>query len=224
MKINQLMSEYSAFIFDFDGVIVDSLPIKTEAFGQLFEDLGSDVMAKVRAYHLDHGGVSRYEKFKYYYREFRGREISSDESRMLDEKFSALVVEKVIKAEAIPGVMNVLQGIKAAGKFCCVVSATPQEEIRLIVNQRGMVNLFDEVVGSPRSKKDNVGLVLEKYHLVAQEAVYFGDARSDQEAARFHGVSFIGVVPDKGGELSSVAGIMRVRDFREILDKGACHA
>ncbi|MBF0489153.1 MAG: HAD family hydrolase [Candidatus Omnitrophica bacterium] len=213
MKLNELVSKYKAFIFDFDGVIVDSIEIKSEAFAQLFVDLGPEVMEKVKAYHLSHGGVSRYEKFKYYYRTFRGREITAEESADLDQQYSDLVVRKVIEADAIPGVMDFLSLIKASGKFCCVVSATPQDEIRYIVKERKLSSFFVEVLGSPRSKKENVGIIIDKNGLVAQETVYFGDAKSDYEAAKAYGVSFIGVTYSFDGELRDIEGIKKIKDF-----------
>ena len=56
-----------AIFFDFDGVLVESVDIKTRAFSKLFEREGEDVVKKVIDYHIDNGGVSRYEKFRYIY-------------------------------------------------------------------------------------------------------------------------------------------------------------
>lgn len=213
MDLDEFVLKYKAFIFDFDGVIVDSMGIKSEAFAQLFSDLGTDVMKEVKAYHLNNGGVSRYEKFKYYYHVFYGKEITQEETKALDKKYSDLVVRKVIEAASIPGVMEFLSCIKQSAKFCCVVSATPEAEIRHIVAERGLEEFFQEVVGSPRSKKDNVRLVMEKYKLKAEQTVFFGDAKSDYDAAREHGVSFIGVVSGDSGELKTVEGFSKIKDF-----------
>jgi beta-phosphoglucomutase-like phosphatase (HAD superfamily) len=214
MRLSEILSKYEAFIFDFDGVIVDSLGIKAEAFTQLFQDLGPQVMEKVKAYHLSHGGVSRYEKFKYYYRQFRKREITPQESAALDKQYSDLVVRRVIGAQAMAGVMEFLSLIKAKGKFCCVVSATPQDEIRHIVEKRKMSGFFNEVVGSPKSKKDNVGLILERNNLAAPKTVYFGDAKSDYEAAGYYGIDFIGVGDERNRELGNM-DVARIKNFSD---------
>ena len=67
--IKPAIDSYEVFFFDFDGVIVDSLDIKSQAFGELFKDYGEDVVKKVMDYHLNEGwAMSRYEKFKYYYK------------------------------------------------------------------------------------------------------------------------------------------------------------
>ena len=52
-----------AIIFDFDGVIAESVNVKTEAFASLYEPYGKDVVNKVEQHHLANGGVSRFEKF-----------------------------------------------------------------------------------------------------------------------------------------------------------------
>ena len=42
-----------SIVFDFDGVLVDSVNIKTEAFARLFDHEGPEVLEKVVAYHLE---------------------------------------------------------------------------------------------------------------------------------------------------------------------------
>ena len=59
-----------AIIFDFDGVILDSVDVKTKAFKQMYSIYGDDVMRKVVDYHLLNGGISRYKKFKYFHENF----------------------------------------------------------------------------------------------------------------------------------------------------------
>ena len=51
-----------SIIFDFDGVILDSLEAKSEAFEELYADYGTSIVKKVRKYHLSNGGVSRQKK------------------------------------------------------------------------------------------------------------------------------------------------------------------
>ena len=53
-------------VFDFDGVIAESVQVKTNAFAELYGPFGNDVVQKVISHHEANGGVSRYEKIKYY--------------------------------------------------------------------------------------------------------------------------------------------------------------
>jgi phosphoglycolate phosphatase-like HAD superfamily hydrolase len=209
------MDKYHYFFFDFDGVIVDSLGIKAEAFGSLFEGYGQEVVDKVIDYHLTNGGVSRYEKFKYYYANLIHEEITPEIMDELDRLYSSRVVEKVVAAAEIDGVVDFMRERNSEGKLCFVVSATPQEEIRRITRLKGIDRIFKEVVGSPKKKSQNLGYLLEKYSIERDEAVFFGDAKSDYEAALENGVDFVGVADEKNRELAAIDGITRIKDFRQ---------
>src|SRR5687768_6679568 len=43
---------FDAVVLDFDGVLVESVDVKTRAFARLYSRYGSDVEAEVVAYHL----------------------------------------------------------------------------------------------------------------------------------------------------------------------------
>ena len=47
-------------IFDFDGVILESMDVKTEAFKKLYQPFGSSISNKVVENHLANWGISRY--------------------------------------------------------------------------------------------------------------------------------------------------------------------
>ena len=57
-------------IFDFDGVIKDSVDIKTNAFAEIFSKYGTSIVDKVLDHHKMNGGISRFEKIKHYYKQF----------------------------------------------------------------------------------------------------------------------------------------------------------
>ena len=52
-------------IFDFDGVIINSHKIKTNAFHEIFKDYGNNVAKKSKKYHQKNISKSRYLKFKF---------------------------------------------------------------------------------------------------------------------------------------------------------------
>ena len=59
-------AHWQAIIFDFDGVVVESGDIKTQAFANLYRTHGEAIMAEVARYHRLNGGMSRYQKFHYF--------------------------------------------------------------------------------------------------------------------------------------------------------------
>ena len=83
-----------AIIFDFDGVLVESVEVKTRAFAALYEKYGEDVVAQVVEYHLHHGGVSRFDKFRHFQTHILGQpRLSEQDVNDLVESFAALVCE-----------------------------------------------------------------------------------------------------------------------------------
>ena len=66
LAINKVTKARVIF-WDFDDVIKDSVSVKTKAFSILFEKYGREIQEKVVSYHLENGGVSRFDKVKYFY-------------------------------------------------------------------------------------------------------------------------------------------------------------
>ena len=143
---------YEAFFFDFDGVLADSVEVKTRAFARLFEPHGPEVVERVVAHHRYHGGMTRVEKFSHYYHEYLGKSLSSKEMADVCQQFAELVVDEVVTAPEISEVGEFLQSW-CERLPCLVVSATTEEEIKEIVKRRGMVGYFKEILGAPASKK-----------------------------------------------------------------------
>lgn len=185
---------FAACFFDFDGVLADSVEVKTEAFRALYLPDGPEVADRVVAHHRDNGGMSRFDKFAVYEREFVGRPFDDARCQELAGRFSELVLAGVLAAPAIPGAEAFLRQAAAACP-CFVVSATPEPEIRHIVAERGLAPFLVEVTGAPVTKTDNLARLLRDHNLDPCACVFFGDAGSDHDAAKACGVRFVGIVP-----------------------------
>ena len=176
--------------FDFDGVIVESVDIKTNAFAKLFEREGDNIIKKVVKYHLENTGVSRYEKFRYIYDEILKRPLNDSEFNVLCSKFATLVVDNVLKAPYVKGAKEFLEN--CASKYeCFVTSATPQRELKDIIQKRDLNRFFKSIYGTPTKKSDAVRDVLVSEKIDNNVAVYVGDALSDYKAAMDNSVHFI---------------------------------
>ncbi|MDC3122158.1 HAD family hydrolase, partial [Prochlorococcus sp. AH-716-J21] len=60
------LNDYQTFVFDCDGVILNSNKIKTDSFRKVLTPFGNIAAEKLIKYHVKNGGVSRYAKFKYF--------------------------------------------------------------------------------------------------------------------------------------------------------------
>ena len=58
------IDDYDVFIFDCDGVILDSNILKSEAFEHALTLEDKSDVERLIQYHKDNGGISRYEKFR----------------------------------------------------------------------------------------------------------------------------------------------------------------
>jgi len=208
---------YEAFFFDFDGVLADSVEVKTRAFAKLFEPHGPEVVSKVVQHHRRHGGMTRVDKFRYYYYEYLGKTLSEEEITDLCQQFSELVVDEVVAAPEIKGAEEFLK-YWCSRLPCFVISATPEDEIRQIVHRRALGQYFKEVLGAPVSKETNLSLVLDKYSLEPYGCLFFGDAESDYKAAQTHAVNFLAILPGPEAHLLRVSPQLQwLRDFTEVV-------
>lgn len=192
-SVLQLVSGKKYFVFDFDGVVLESVRIKTDAFAALYAEFGSDVVAKVVAHHELNGGVSRFEKFKHYHLEFLGLRLSVDELEHLNNVFSKLVLKKILAANVVNGVFTFIDEIIGKGKVCGINSATPEDELRLIVEQRNFTKYFESVLGSPCTKLENLHKIKAQFNCEYSDMIFFGDATSDFDAALMAGIEFVGL-------------------------------
>jgi beta-phosphoglucomutase-like phosphatase (HAD superfamily) len=183
---------YQAVFFDFDGVIVESTEIKTQAFRELYaEHVG--VLDDVIAYHIAHEGISRIEKILYCHEAFLGIQLREDQLAELAGKYSALVKQVVIDCDSVPGALDFLQA-HSANLPMFVVSGTPEEELKDIVEGRGLSRHFTSVHGSPHHKAPIVNEQIQLHGLDRDRCLFVGDAMTDYVAARDTGLTFIGRV------------------------------
>jgi phosphoglycolate phosphatase-like HAD superfamily hydrolase len=195
---------YKAYIFDFDGVLADSVEVKTRAFAALFEEFGLEIQKKVINHHRNHGGMTRIEKFKLYFSEYLKRPLNDGALQELCDKFSTIVVDQVVNSLAILGAEAYFKN-KYKKSPCYINSATPDDEIQKIVNMRGWSNYFVEIRGSGQSKTKNLEDIIAKNGYQPDEVLFFGDASSDYQAAMNCGVDFFGIVPNANAPLLKIA-------------------
>tara|TARA_Y100000590_G_scaffold470011_1_gene661279 strand:+ start:5997 stop:6686 length:690 start_codon:yes stop_codon:yes gene_type:complete len=191
--IRDILESRTTFVFDFDGVLADSLEIKTWAFGEIYKEYGDEIVEKVTNHHTLNGGVSRFDKFKYYHENFLNIHLDDTELDKICNSFSKLVMNAVIECPEIKGAKQFLKKYCVNNKLSFVNSATPQNEIKKIVDRRNMSIYFQSIYGSPKSKYENLKKIFLEYDTTPSQTVFFGDALSDYQAASKSGCEFIGI-------------------------------
>ncbi len=179
--------------FDFDGVILDSVGVKTDAFKTMYRKYGTEIMNKVAKHHVENGGMSRYDKFRHYHNKFLDITLDEKEVDALAEKFSEIVFQKVLRTKFIGGALDFLKMCKRRKKTCFLVSAAPEGEIKEIIKLRKLKKYFVEIKGSPEKKANNIRKLMKEYKVKRDRAVFFGDSINDVRAANPNGIKFVDV-------------------------------
>jgi len=179
-------------ILDFDGVILESVLVKTDAFRTLFSFV-PDHIEEIVDFHIKNGGMSRFDKIRYIYKNILKEDLSPSTFNDLSEKFSHLVFERVIHAPFVPGAMEFLERFYLSVPLY-VVSATPEEELKDIIQKQGIAPYFRGIFGSPRKKTECIRDILSDTKTSVADVIFVGDAPNDLDAARAAHVRFIGRV------------------------------
>jgi phosphoglycolate phosphatase-like HAD superfamily hydrolase len=185
-----------AILFDFDGVILESMDIKTVAFVKLFSDY-PDQVDRIRDLHIQNGGTSRFIKFRMIYRDILKQPLSEERFQDLCDRYSELVFQEMMECPFVPGAKEFLDRYAGRCPFF-LITGTPQPEIEAILFKRGLTPYFTRVFGYPPAKEESVRIILEERGFDPRELVFLGDALSDLKGARANGVPFIGRISTAG--------------------------
>ena len=177
-------------IFDFDGVIVESVQVKSDAFAELYSPYGPDIVKKVVEHHEENGGMSRFDKIRFYHEIYLNKNITEKEVLNLANQFSSLVVDKVIAAPYVTGVLEYMKKYYKQYKLF-ISTGTPTKEINQILKARKIDQYFTDVFGSPDRKITHINNIKSKYGMSSEDLIFYGDSSSDLDAAKNEDIPFI---------------------------------
>jgi len=204
---------FKAIAFDFDGVVLESAAVKSEALAALFAGHPGHV-AEIVALHERHAGISRFVKFDLIFRDILKKPLDPGRREELGRKFSALVLEKVLATPFVAGAREFIEANHRATPLY-VVSGTPQGELKTIVARRGLARHFRGIFGSPREKPEILRAILAERGLEPAALAFVGDGLSDHEAAAETSVAFVGRVAE-GRASPFPPGTPTVPDLRRL--------
>lgn len=186
------IKKYKSFVFDCDGVILDSNMIKTKAFKVATASYGNNASNALETYHLLNGGVSRYEKFNYFLTSI---------CPVISKKKKELLLKNLLKAyseETEKGLLNaeITYGLeilrsKTKNSSWSIVSGGDQKQLCSIFEHKKLVHLFDGgIFGSPDTKN----LILKRELVnknIKLPALFLGDTALDHKVSVANGLDFI---------------------------------
>ena len=200
-------------LFDFDGVILDSMPIRDHGFKEIFKDFDDDLVNKLLEYHNQNGGLSRYVKIKYFYNKLLKQEISEEKIINYADKFSKIMrIELVDKRYLIADTLKFIK--ESYRKYNLhIVSGSDEKELKYLCRELGIDSFFQSINGSPTHKNKLVEdvLVINKY--MESETILIGDSINDYEAAKTNNLNFYGFNND------NLVGVSKkyIENYKELI-------
>lgn len=184
--------EYDIILFDFDGTISDSAPGIIDCFRRALTEMGREIPHEsvLRSF----VGPPLADTFEHRFG-FRGEELSRVVSFFRD----IYKVYGVPNNEMYPGVGEMLDSLRAAGKTLAVATSKPEVYAAEICRGYGIDRKFDLIAGSVmdlvRNKKSEViEYVMEKLAVTDRSRVLMvGDRMYDVEGALQCGMDCMGV-------------------------------
>jgi len=178
-----------AIVLDFDGVILESVDIKTRAFRELFKNYPEHV-DDIAAYHLKNGGMSRFKKFAYIYSEILKKPLYEDEIKKLGESFSKIVLSELISCPYVKGAQEFLKEYSNKTNLF-IASGTPVDELRYITDKRNISQYFKGIYGTPLTKSEILKKIGLEFGFKNSDLIFIGDSINDYDGAKDAGVLFI---------------------------------
>ena len=175
-------------LFDFDGTIVDSGAIILASFRHATRTvLGEDVPdVRLRAML---GGASLQEQMA---------AIAPDRVEELVRCYREHNAPLHAELQCCPGMLEVLERLRAEGRRLGVVTAKRHETVELALARLPLREYFETIVAAEDTRRhkpdpEPILLALKRLDARADEAVYVGDSPFDVGAARAAGVHAIAV-------------------------------
>lgn len=179
-------------IWDFDGVILDSMPIRDYGFREIFKKFDKKLVEEFIVYHNTNGGLSRFHKINYFYNEMLKKNISEEEIQNYAKQFTAIMKEQLINPKYL--INETIEFIKENyTKYNFhVASGSEHKELNYLCEKLKLSKYFLTINGSPTPKNELVKNILSSNNYKLQETILIGDSINDYEAAKINGIDFYG--------------------------------
>lgn len=204
-------------IFDFDGVLVDSIKIKRDAYFEIFEAFGEKALEVVESVLETEYAADRYQVIETTLLSLDDSERTGNSRRTqeLVKRYGSICEQRVSVCPEMVGALDVISSLSELYPLY-VNSATPEDSLRRLIAKRSWADYFEGVLGSPRRKIQNLLKILKHQNIQGNEALFVGDSQADWDAAAHTGCCFLAMVNDTD-RFSSLQPY-RIQELPELLD------
>ena len=182
------MKRYSHFFFDCDGVVLNSNHIKTKAFYNVALKYGHDKAQELVTYHTLNGGISRYEKLRFFLEKII-KCYSEIEYYELIKEYGIIVKESLIKADISTGIFKLKKILPNTHN--AIISGSDEQELKWIFDKKKISDIFNYgIFGSPKTKIDIFNKIFSEFN-GDEETIFFGDSKYDYIVSKKYKMDFV---------------------------------
>lgn len=182
--------KWNTWIFDCDGVLLNSNGVKREAMYRSALGYGSEKAKLLEEYHVNNGGIGREVKFRWFLQEIVG--VNRNLEKLvadLKHKYRENLWDGLMTCEVTPGIFDILARLKKEGASLFVVSGADQDELREILTERELAPWFDGIYGAPDTKDQILAREINA-KIINRPAIFLGDSQYDYEASKRANLDF----------------------------------
>lgn len=184
------MPSYKNIILDCDGVILDSNQLKIEAMAHALKKFGiseSSLLECITSF-KNNFGTSRLLHLRQFERILN---VALDVESII-QSYADYLDKTYPMCQYTSGFIQHFSNLKNRNLF--VVSGSDQEELRKVFSFKNN-KMFMEILGSPKTKSNNIQRLIASFNLDLKDTCYVGDSVADVIASRENEIDFIGYYP-----------------------------
>ncbi len=215
--LHSVLRQCQAVIFDLDGVMADTEPLKFAAYRKVFQEAyGVELPASDVAWR----GMKEQSVIDYWFGRFQ---LTGDSEKLIQAKriaYQGLLQKGHVTA--IPGAIDFVHQIKDASKVCGLATSSSRQEATTVLEGLNLSSAFDVVM--TRDDVQNLKPHPEVYLKTAlalnsppSDCVVFEDSQSGVSAAKSAGMFCVGLMTSFSREALCRAD-QTIANFTELFD------
>ena len=182
------MARTRAYLFDFDGTLVDTMPGFADIAGRVMHQFHPEISFEyARQRYLETSGNPFFQQLEII---FPGHATNAEKAKLFEET----KIEGFFKSSFTDEVKYTINTLRAEGSIAGIASNNFQELIDQFVAKGGLD--FDVVLGFRKGFEKgpaHFDYVREKFGLSKDDLTFVGDSLKDAEKAFSYGIKFVGI-------------------------------
>ena len=178
--------------WDLDGTLIDSNHVRTDGFKFIFKSFPENKVSRLIEYHKENGGLSRYHKINYFFKNIIGIKIEEDKKRNYAIEYANYMKQYLLNSSLKFSYTDRLLGyLKNYSQV--LITASDEVEAKQVCRAIKIDHFFNEIYGSPKTKEQNFQKLKKNMLKDFNELVYIGDTVNDFEVCKKLNIKFVGI-------------------------------